>query len=149
MFLNQEYLYLGVFSAVFAIVLGLTVDFQEMKRTDYPTNFPYTAIAFLVGAATSILAGYIGMRIAVYTNTRTTFECCRGEDLQVVVGGQATTRKDLKDGFFVAFRGGQVLGFVLVGLALLVLEIIIVAFKAAWFDAAVESLEKNTKATTT
>jgi len=149
MFLNQEYLYLGVFSAVFAIVLGLTVDFQEMKRTDYPTNFPYTAIAFLVGAATSILAGYIGMRIAVYTNTRTTFECCRGEDLPVVVKGVATTRKDLKDGFFVAFRGGQVLGFVLVGLALLVLEIIIVAFKAAWFDAAVESLEKNTKATTT
>jgi len=113
---------------------------MSRDKKDHPTNFPYTAIAFLVGAATSILAGYIGMRIAVYTNTRTTFECCRGEDLQVVVGGQATTRKDLKDGFFVAFRGGQVLGFVLVGLALLVLEIIIVAFKAAWFDAAVEAL---------
>ena len=111
-----------------------------MGRAEKPTNFPYTAIAFLVGASTSILAGYIGMRIAVYTNTRTTFECCRGSDLQVVVKGEATTRKDLKDGFFVAFRGGQVLGFVLVGLALLVLEIIIVAFKAAWFDAAVEGL---------
>jgi len=114
-----------------------------MGRTDQPTNFPYTAIAFLVGASTSILAGYIGMRIAVYTNTRTTFECCRGEDLNVVVNGQKTTRKDLKDGFFVAFRGGQVLGFVLVGLALLVLEIIIVAFKAAWFDGAIATVKDN------
>jgi len=45
------------------------------------TNFPYTAIAFLIGAGTSILAGYIGMRIAVYTNTRTTFQCCAGETI--------------------------------------------------------------------
>ena len=52
-----------------------------MGRADHPTNFPYTAISFLVGASTSILAGYIGMRIAVYTNTRTTFECCKGAEL--------------------------------------------------------------------
>jgi inorganic pyrophosphatase len=36
----------------------------------------------------------------------------------------------------MAFRGGQVLGFVLVGLALLILHLIIVTFKATWFDAA-------------
>jgi hypothetical protein len=85
--LNQEYLYLGIFAAVFAIILGVTVDAYEMSRTDEvggragdankllvpQTNFPYTAIAFLVGSGTSILAGYVGMRIAVYTNTRTTF----------------------------------------------------------------------------
>ena len=94
-FLNQEYLYLGIFAAVFAIILGVTVDAYEMSRSekvggrtsgndvDVPvTNFPYTAIAFLVGAGTSILAGYIGMRIAVYTNTRTTFQCCAGELIQ-------------------------------------------------------------------
>ena len=39
-----------------------------------------------------------------------------------------------------AFRGGQVLGFVLVGLALLILEVIVSVFKAAWFDGALESL---------
>lgn len=33
-----------------------------------------------------------------------------------------------------AFRGGQVLGFVLVGLALLILEVIIATFRASWFD---------------
>lgn len=91
-FLNQEYLYLGIFAAVFSIILGVTVDAYEMSRTDTykaddvskttsvpKVNFPYTAIAFLIGSATSILAGYIGMRIAVYTNTRTTFQCCTGK----------------------------------------------------------------------
>jgi len=58
------------------------------------------------------------MRIAVYTNTITTFMCC----------------KDTHDGFMAAFRGGQVLGFTLVGLALLVLHLIIVTFKFTWFD---------------
>lgn len=65
----------------------------------------YTTAAFLIGGATSILSGYIGMRIAVYTNVRTTKECA----------------EDIHKGFVVAYRGGQVLGFVLVGLALLIL----------------------------
>ena len=83
-----------------------------------PTNAPYTAIAFLVGCGTSILAGFIGMKISVYTNSRTTFGCC----------------ENVHTGFMTAFRGGQVLGFVLVGLALLSLELIIIVFKAGWFD---------------
>ena len=148
--MNQEYLYLGIFAAVFAIILGVTVDAYEMSRStkvpgrtsgndiDVPvTNFPFTAIAFLVGAGTSILAGYIGMRIAVYTNTRTTFQCCAGEKFQY--GGQEV--KDLSAGFMAAFRGGQVLGFVLVGLALLILEVILSVFKASWFDGALDSLD--------
>ena len=154
-FLNQEYLYLGIFAAVFAIILGVTVDAYEMTRTDDvggrtsggdlkvpQTNFPYTAIAFLVGAGTSILAGYVGMRIAVFTNTRTTFQCCRGEKIQS--GGKET--KNLYDGFMAAFRGGQVLGFVLVGLALLILEVILAVFKAGWFDDALDSLDLDNEA---
>jgi inorganic pyrophosphatase len=95
-----------------------------MSKDKYSTNFPYTATSFLVGSATSILAGYIGMRIAVYTNTRTTYNCCINPHT----------------GFMTAFRGGQVLGFVLVGLALLILHIIIVVFKTAWFDGALGEL---------
>jgi Na+/H+-translocating membrane pyrophosphatase len=127
-FLAQEYLYLGIFSAVFAIVLGLTVDMQEMT-SDPPTNFPYTATAYIIGSVTSIAAGYIGMRIAVYSNTRTTFMCCRS----------------VNDGFLTAFRGGQVLGFILVGLAILVLEIIIITYKATWFDGQLELLAASDK----
>jgi H(+)-translocating pyrophosphatase len=73
----------------------------------------YTTAAFLIGGGTSILAGYLGMRIAVYTNVRTTKECA----------------KDIADGFIVAYRGGQVLGFTLVGLALFVLQIIIIVYQ--------------------
>merc|ERR1719238_2027622 len=85
----------------------------------YQSNAPYTAIAFLIGCGTSIMAGWIGMKIAVLTNSRTTFGCC--ESVHV--------------GFLHAFRGGQVLGFVLVGLAVLVLEIVIITFKAGFYDA--------------
>jgi len=98
-----------------------------MSVSDQATNFPYTAIAFLIGCATSIAAGYIGMSIAVYTNTRTTFMCCR----------------DTNDGFLTAFRGGQVLGFVLVGLALLCLDLIVITYKATWFNGALADLVAN------
>ena len=54
------------------------------------------------------------MRIAVFTNVRTTKECA----------------EDISKGFVVAYRGGQVLGFVLVGLALLVLQILIIVYRA-------------------
>lgn len=74
----------------------------------------YTTIAFLVGGFTSIVAGFIGMKIAVYTNVRTTYECA----------------EDIHKGFVVAYRGGQVLGFTLVGLALLILQLIIIVYKA-------------------
>ena len=76
---------------------------------------PYTMIAFLVGAGCSMLAGYIGMMIATTCNVKTTYLC----------------NIDRFDGFVVAFQGGQVLGFCLVGLALLILEIIILSYKAA------------------
>ena len=76
----------------------------------------YTTIAFLIGGFTSIVAGFIGMKIAVYTNVRTTFLCA----------------EDIHKGFVVAYRGGQVLGFTLVGLALLILQILIIAYKAIY-----------------
>jgi len=70
-------------------------------------------IAFIVGAVTSMLAGYIGMKIATACNYKTTYLC----------------NIDIDQGFRVAYRGGQVLGFVLVGLALLILEILILCYK--------------------
>jgi inorganic pyrophosphatase len=126
--LSKEYLYLAIFSGLFAFLIGATVDAQEMGKDKYATNFPYTATSFLVGSGTSILAGYIGMRIAVYTNTRTTYNCCI----------------DPHTGFMTAFRGGQVLGFTLVGLALLILHVIIVTFKAAWFENALTEVRATT-----
>jgi inorganic pyrophosphatase len=70
-------------------------------------------VAFFIGGFTSIAAGFIGMRIAVYTNVRTTKECA----------------EDIHKGFVVAYRGGQVLGFVLVSMALCILMVIIIIYK--------------------
>jgi len=62
-----------------------------------------TGVAFLVGAACSALAGYIGMFIAVRSNLRTA----------------AAAQKSLKDAITVALRGGAVSGFLVVALSLL------------------------------
>jgi inorganic pyrophosphatase len=136
-FLNKEYLYLTIWSFLFAIVLGCTVDLLEMRNKDAPTDFPYTAVSYLIGSVTSIIAGYIGMRIAVYTNTRVTFQCALG----------ATRDKDGKsnvhEGFLTAFSGGEVLGFVLVGLALLNLMIIVLIYRAAWWLPSAEGIWKG------
>jgi Na+/H+-translocating membrane pyrophosphatase len=60
------------------------------------------------------------MRIAVYTNVRTTRESAR----------------HIQNGFIVAYRGGQVLGFILVGLALFILQLIIIVYRKVYFNGA-------------
>jgi inorganic pyrophosphatase len=62
-----------------------------IKVAAEPENsYWYTTCAFLIGGVTSIISGYIGMRIAVHTNVRVTKECA----------------EDISKGFVVAYRGG-------------------------------------------
>ncbi len=63
----------------------------------------YTSVGFLVGAACSMAAGYIGMRIAVLSNSRTA--------QAAMTSKHAALR--------VAFNGGAVTGLLVVALALL------------------------------
>ena len=104
-FLREEYLYTGIFIACFAVVIFFTAEQEPMT--------PYTTVPFLLGAVTSIISGYIGMQIAVRANVRTAKEA----------------RHSLDRAFNVAFRGGLVLGFTLVGLASLVLVLVIIGYK--------------------
>jgi len=111
-FIKKEYTYLAIFCFFFAILLVCTVDQPFNAESGFPM---YTTVSFLVGAITSMAAGFIGMRIATHTNIKTTYLSCI----------------DIDQGFQVAFHGGQVLGFTLVGMALLILEIILLSYKAA------------------
>lgn len=66
----NEYKYLTGYVIVMAIVVLLAVDINFSEGTVQV----YTMIAFIVGCYTSILSGWIGMKIAVYSNVRTAFE---------------------------------------------------------------------------
>jgi len=59
--LFAEYVYIGVFIVVLALIIFFTVE---------TTWSLWTTGAFVLGAVTSIIAGYIGMRVATYTNYR-------------------------------------------------------------------------------
>ena len=104
-FLWQEYVVVSIFVVVFAIVIALTVE-ESLGQA-------FTVVPFLLGAATSTVSGYIGMAIAVRANVRTCKEATHS----------------LHRGFVLAFRGGMVMGFTLVGLALLVLMLIVMVYR--------------------
>ena len=104
----SEYIYLSVFLVIFFIII-LAIDKFKF----------YTAIAFLLGSLTSLVSGYIGMYVATRTNLRVTY-------LAATVHEKT---ESLKLAFNCAFRGGCVMGFVLVSLGLLILSIIIIIFK--------------------
>ena len=99
-FLWKEYSVL----VVFAIAVFLVLHFLISKQV---------AIAFIVGAIFSALAGNIGMRIATKANARTA----------------NAVKKSLNSGLTVAFRSGAVMGFSVVGLGLLGVALLYALFK--------------------
>src|ERR1041385_298429 len=84
-------------SAIAIVIFVLLFFFK-----DHPT-----AIGFVIGAFCSLSAGFIGMRIAVIANVRTT---------------QAATISSVR-ALRMAFNGGAVTGLLVVGLALLAVSI--------------------------
>jgi len=90
-FLKTEYTYLGVFVAIMASLLSV---FLSVK----------IGVTYVFGTMTSALAGLIGMEIAVKANVRT---------------ANAAKNGGLIRAFPIAYRGGAVMGLMVVGLALL------------------------------
>src|SRR5437764_4440836 len=85
-----------------------------------------TAVGFVIGAFCSLAAGYIGMRIAVLANTRTT---------------EAAANRSRTAALRMAFNGGAVTGLLVVGLALLAVGVFYsLAGKIVGHDIAVRSL---------
>ena len=95
-FLKAEYRVLAIFIVVVAIVLGIA-------NNNRPDSSILISLSFLVGAVTSGLAGYLGMKVATKANNRTT----------------NAAREGLEKALNVAFSGGSVMGLSVVGLGVL------------------------------
>ena len=89
-YLNRQYTVIAVIGIVIALVIGFAISWV-------------TAILYLVGAILSAAAGYVGMNVSVRANLRTA----------------EAARSGLGRALSIAFRGGAVTGFMVVGLGLI------------------------------
>ena len=100
-FLKRQYSTIALLAVVVAIVIGAVVGIFE---TDHKVERGViTSLTFLFGALLSGISGYIGMYIAVRSNSRTA----------------SAARRSLGEALTVALRGGAVSGFLVVALGLL------------------------------
>jgi K(+)-stimulated pyrophosphate-energized sodium pump len=98
-FLRRQYTTIAQLAVVTAVAIGLIVGyFDESVKIGV-----YTGIAFVVGATCSGVAGFIGMYVAVRSNSR----CA------------SAATHSLRDALTVALRGGAVSGLLVVALSLL------------------------------
>ena len=118
-FLKAEYKILFYFVVIAALLLGIMGASSE--------NSHWTiALAFIVGAVFSALAGFIGMKVATRANVRT---------------AQAA-RSSLSKALNVSFTGGSVMGLGVAGLAVLGLGALFIILKAIFApESGVDSLE--------
>ena len=118
-FLKAEYKILGYFVVIAALLLGI------MGYSNADSHWSI-ALAFVMGAIFSAMAGFIGMRIATKANVRT---------------AQAA-RTSLRKALAVSFTGGSVMGLGVAGLAVLGLGGLFIILKAIFADGfAVDSVE--------
>ena len=101
-FLRAEYKILVVFVAILFVVIGIGIG-----------NW-ITAVCFLVGAAFSTMAGYIGMQVATDANVRTANGAREG---------------GMGKALGIAYKGGAVMGMCVVGLGLLGASVIYLVTK--------------------
>ncbi|MBO0784158.1 MAG: sodium/proton-translocating pyrophosphatase, partial [Ktedonobacteraceae bacterium] len=103
-FLNRQYRTIGVLSIAAAVLVSIALALLGQGSQADKINLAWhTGVAFLVGALCSGISGYIGMYVAVQSNSRTA----------------SAARRSLGEALVVALRGGAVSGFLVVALSLL------------------------------
>jgi len=103
-FLKAEYKVLVIFVACVAVLLAVTANGT--------TSSWLVGVSFVLGAFSSALAGFIGMRVATKANVRTT----------------NAARTSLGKALEVAFVGGSVMGMGVVGIGVLGLSLLLIVY---------------------
>jgi K(+)-stimulated pyrophosphate-energized sodium pump len=115
-FLRAEWKVLSFFSIIAAVLLAYSGTIHEVNGKAIHSHW-IIAIAFLIGAFLSALAGYFGMNIATKANVRTT----------------QAARTSLSKALSVSFSGGTVMGLGVAGLAVLGLGGLFIVFYNMFF----------------
>lgn len=126
------------FSVVIFLFLGSVDNFSTISLY----NGAFSTVAFILGALTSTLSGYLGMKIAtcktffksflIFFKLKLNESCLSNSDANARTTLEA--RKGLNEAFVVAFRSGAVMGFLLSANGLFVLFFTIIGFKAYYGD---------------
>ncbi len=117
-YLRRQYTTIAVLALVAAVVIGALLALlpyiagANVSVSDTIMTGAKTAGAFLVGAACSGVAGYIGMLVAVRSNIRVA----------------SAARRSLGDALMVSLRGGAVSGFLVIALSLLGVTLVFLAY---------------------
>ena len=101
-FLRREYQWVAVFVAVMTVLIAVVL----------PYGLPFGAIAYLMGASFSAIAGVVGMQIATAANVRTA----------------NAAREGAAKALPLAFKGGAVMGFTVAGMGLLGISLAYIIF---------------------
>ncbi len=110
-FLKTEYKVLSIFVIAVAILLGISNMGRENSSW-------LISVSFIIGAATSALAGWLGMMAATKSNVRTT----------------QAARQGLAPALKIAFTGGSIMGMNVVGLAVLGLSVLFIFYSNLDWD---------------
>ncbi len=100
-FLRREYQWVAVFVAAMTVLIFFVLDYG-----------PWGAIAYLMGAVFSAIAGIVGMQIATAANVRTAH----------------AAREGAAKALPLAFKGGAVMGFTVAGMGLLGISLTYIIF---------------------
>ena len=108
-YLRQQYKTIGIIAVIVAVIIAVVgLIFEDFE--DY-LNYK-VAIAFVIGAAFSILSGFIGMKVSVNSNIRTA----------------SAARGSLDAAFKTSFRGGAISGIAVSLLSLAGLFLVFYAY---------------------
>ncbi|MCO5229909.1 MAG: sodium-translocating pyrophosphatase [Chitinophagales bacterium] len=120
-FLKAEWRVLSYFVVIVGLLLAYSGTLTEHSS-------PLIAVAFVIGAVSSAVAGYIGMKIATKANVRTT----------------QAARTSLASALNVSFTGGTVMGLGVAGLAVFGLGGLFIVLLKIFDVALVDSGEMKT-----